>query len=122
MISARSTDLAIKEEYITKYITKVQGVILINIFTDNTFGGIKPSCTNDIIGATAGANGSTTYTISLTVLLVLQMSLVVRKPVFVYAKTKTKISCAVTAADQRLCFRYTDSAILLLTKSEISSL
>ena len=26
------------------------------------------------------------------------------------------------AADQRLCFRYTDSAIPLLTKSEISSL
>ena len=41
-----------------------------------------------------------------------------RKPFFAYAKTKTQIS----EADQRLCFRYTDSAIPLLSKSEISSL
>ena len=44
-----------------------------------------------------------------------------RKPAFcIYAKTKTHISFAVT--DQRLCFRYTDSTIPLLPKSEISSL
>ena len=43
-------------------------------------------------------------------------------------KTKTQISCAVTAqlisncaADQCLCFRYMDSTIPLLSKSEISS-
>ena len=37
---------------------------------------------------------------------------------FAYAKTKTQIS----EADQRLCFRYTDSTIPLVSKSEISSL
>ena len=38
-------------------------------------------------------------------------------------KPKAQISCAVTrTADQRLCFRYTDSTIPLLPKSEISSL
>ena len=60
------------------------------------------------------------------------MSLVVRKPVFfAYAKTKALISFAVTEnkgadqlrgnreADQRLCFRYTDNTIPLLSKSEI---
>ena len=63
---------------------------------------------------------------------------------FAFAKTKTQISCAVTAqlisafvfaknkdadqlrsncaADQRLCFHYTDSTIPLLPKSEISNL
>ena len=54
-----------------------------------------------------------------------QMSRVVRKPFFffAYAKTKMQISFAVTReADQRLCFRYTDSTIPLLSKSEISSL
>ena len=56
-----------------------------------------------------------------------------RKHNFAYAKTKTQISFAVTAklisafrgnreADQRLCFRYTNSTIPLLSKSEISSL
>ena len=42
---------------------------------------------------------------------------------FAYAKTKTQISCAATrTADQRLCFRYTNSTFPLLIKSEISSL
>ena len=52
------------------------------------------------------------------------MSLIVRKQFFAYAKTKTQISCAITAqlADKRLSFRYTDSAIPILAKSEISSL
>ena len=39
---------------------------------------------------------------------------------FAYAKTKAQISCAVTV--QRLCFRYIDSSILLLSKSKISCL
>ena len=39
---------------------------------------------------------------------------------FAFTKTKTEISFAVT--DQRLCFRYTDSTIPLLPKTEISSL
>ena len=43
-----------------------------------------------------------------------------KKPAFAYAKTKTQISCAVTA-DQHLCFRYPDSKILQLPKYEISS-
>ena len=37
------------------------------------------------------------------------------------AKTKAQISCT-CAADQRLCFRYTDGTIPLLSKSKISSL
>ena len=51
-----------------------------------------------------------------------------RKPSFAYARTKTQISFAVTQlsgnreADQRLCFRFIDSPIPLLPKSEISSL
>ena len=36
-----------------------------------------------------------------------------------YAKTKTQINYR--EADQRLCFRYTDSTLSLLFKSEISS-
>ena len=57
------------------------------------------------------------------------------KTVFAYAKTKALISFAVTCenkdadqlrgnreADQRLCFRNTDSRFPLLPKSEISSL
>ena len=47
------------------------------------------------------------------------LSLAMRNPAFSYAKTKTQINCA---ADQRLCFRYTDSTIPLIPKSVISSL
>ena len=43
-----------------------------------------------------------------------KMSLVVRKPAFCICKNKD--------ADQRLCFRYTDSTIPLLPKTDISSL
>ena len=42
--------------------------------------------------------------------------------IFAYAKTKTQISFGNREADQRLCFRYTNSTIPLLPKSEISSL
>ena len=51
------------------------------------------------------------------------MSLVMRKPVFCICENKDpdrlRGNCE---ADQRLCFRYTDSTIPLLPKSEISSL
>ena len=51
-----------------------------------------------------------------------EMSLVVRKPAFCICENKDadqlRSNCA---ADQRLCFRYIDSTILLLPKSEILS-
>ena len=51
------------------------------------------------------------------------LSLVMRKPPFCKCENKDadqlRSNCA---ADQRLCFRYTDSTIPLLPKSEISSL
>ena len=54
---------------------------------------------------------------------VLNMSLVMRKPAFCICENKDadqlRSNCA---ADQRLCFRYTDSTIPLLPKSENSSL
>ena len=42
-----------------------------------------------------------------------------RKPAFYLCENKDTDHCA---ADQRLCFRYTDSTIPLLPKSEISCL
>ena len=47
----------------------------------------------------------------------IQMSRVMRKPAFAYAKTKTQIS----TADQRLCFRNTESLFFLNTKCQASS-
>ena len=51
------------------------------------------------------------------------LSLVVRKPAFSICENKDpdqlRSNCA---ADQRLCFRYTDSTIPFLPKSEMSSL
>ena len=51
------------------------------------------------------------------------MSLVVRKPAFCICENKDadqlRSNCAV---DQRLCFRYMDSIIPLLSKSDIPSL
>ena len=46
------------------------------------------------------------------------------KPAFCICENKTQISFAVLnrEADQRLCFRYMDSTIPLLSKSDISSL
>ena len=44
-----------------------------------------------------------------------------KKFIFAYAKTKTQISCAVTAADLRICFRHIDSTISLLLKCQASS-
>ena len=46
-----------------------------------------------------------------------------RKPTFCICENKdADLLCGNREADQRLCFRYTDSAIPLLSKSEISSL
>ena len=54
--------------------------------------------------------------------LMQHMSFVVRKPAFCICKNKDADQLhSNCAADQRLCFCYTDSTILLLPKSEISS-
>ena len=55
--------------------------------------------------------------------LKVSMSHVMRKPAFYICKNKgaDQLRCNCTA-DQRLCFRYIDSAIPLLLKSETSSL
>ena len=51
------------------------------------------------------------------------LSLVVRKPAFCICKNKDADQLRGNReADQRLCFRYTDSTIPLLSKSEISRL
>ena len=51
------------------------------------------------------------------------MSLVVRKPAFCICENKDADQLrGKREADQRLCFRYTDSTISLLPKYEISSL
>ena len=56
-------------------------------------------------------------------LLTDEMSLVVRKPVFCICENKDADQLRGNReADQRLYFRYTDSTIPLLPKSEISSL
>ena len=57
------------------------------------------------------------------VILINKMSLVLRKPVFCICENKDVDQLrGDREADQRLCFRYTDSTIPLLSKSEISSL
>ena len=58
------------------------------------------------------------------ILLVLQyLSRVMRKPTFCICENKDADQLhGKREADQRLCFRYTDSTIHLLSKSEISSL
>ena len=58
-----------------------------------------------------------------TFTLDLAHGLVVRKPVFCICENKDADQLRGNReADQRLCFRYTDSTIPLLPKSEISSL
>ena len=55
--------------------------------------------------------------------MVSYMSLVMRKPAFCICENKDADQLRGNReADQRLCFRYTDSTISLLSKSEISSL
>ena len=57
------------------------------------------------------------------VLLHLKMSCVMRKPTFcIFANKDADQLRGNPEADQRLCFRYMDSTIPLLPKSEISSL
>ena len=52
-----------------------------------------------------------------------EMSLVMRKPAFCISENKDADQLrGYRDADQRLCFRYTDSTIHLLPKSGISSL
>ena len=52
-----------------------------------------------------------------------KLSRVVRKPAFCICENiDVDQLCGNRTADQRLCFRYTDSTIPLLSKSEISSL
>ena len=52
-----------------------------------------------------------------------KMSLVVRKPAFCICKNKDADQLRGNReVDQRLCFRYTESTIPLLSKSKISSL
>ena len=51
------------------------------------------------------------------------MSCIMRKPTFCICENKDADQlCGNCKADQRLCFRYIDSTILLLSKSEILSL
>ena len=53
----------------------------------------------------------------------LNMRLVMRKPAFCICESKDADQLRGNReADQRLCFRYTDSTIPLFSKSEISSL
>ena len=55
--------------------------------------------------------------------MLIQMSLVVRKPVFCICENKDADQLRGNReADQRLCFRSTDSTIPLLAKSQFSSL
>ena len=60
---------------------------------------------------------------NLTLQLKEKVSLVMRKPDFCICENKDADQLRGNReADQRLCFRYTDITILLLSKSEISSL
>ena len=70
------------------------------------------SSSNDLMDHTGKDVGITLY----------HMSLVVRKPAFCLCENKDADQLRGNReADQRLCFRYTDSTIPLLPKDEISS-
>ena len=61
--------------------------------------------------------------ITLIYILRLYISLVMRKPVFGICENKDADQlCGNRTADRRLCFRYTDGTIPLLSKSDTSSL
>ena len=63
------------------------------------------------------------YCLNICVLQAYQMSLVMRNPVICICENKGADQLRGSReADQRLCFRYTDSTIPLLLKSEISCL
>ena len=58
----------------------------------------------------------------LVIMLRYEMSLVMRNPDFCICENKDADQLhGNREADQRLCFRYTDNTIPILTKSEISS-
>ena len=58
----------------------------------------------------------------LVIMLRYEMSLVMRNSDFCICENKDADQLRGNReADQRLCFRYTDNTILILTKSEISS-
>ena len=61
--------------------------------------------------------------VSMNFLVLAYMSLVIRKPAFCICENKDEDQLhGDREADQRLCFRYTDSTIPLLPKCIISSL
>ena len=63
------------------------------------------------------------YYLSYGLLFKFKMSRVMGKPTFCICENKDADQLhGNSEADQRLCFRYTDSTIPLLSKSEISSL
>ena len=69
------------------------------------------------------AEFSDTQFIAVIILIFKQISLVMRKPAFCICENKEADQLRGNReADQRLCFRYTDSTIPLLPKFEISSL
>ena len=80
----------------------------------------------------ASVNGYAHYNLSLVIILqftfsfqaaLQQMSLCVRKPTICLCENKDADQLRGNhEADQRLCFRYTDSTVPLLLKSKISSL
>ena len=83
---------------------------------DTAAGGIR---------ATQGTFSSFFYDFAICVhsccKCVLYMSLVMRKPDFCICENKDADQlCVNRTTDQRLCFRYMDSAIPLLSKSEVS--
>ena len=73
------------------------------------------------VRSSVGANGGNR--LSSVDIIQNQMSRVVRKPAFCLCENKDADQLRGNReVDQRLCFRYTDSAIPLLPKYEISSL
>ena len=85
-------------------------VFLIKHFTSLNFPSIN------LVRALIGKHGSFPF-------LIKQLSRVVRKPAFCICENKDADQLRGNRqADQRLCFRYMDSRIPLLPKSEISSL
>ena len=68
-------------------------------------------------------NSLESYVVVQPLEFAMKMSLVMRKPAFCICENKDADQLRGNReADQRLCFRYTDSTIPLLPKSEIASL
>ena len=89
------------------------------LYTEPTFG-LK---INNERKLSLGSNGQDLVQSELNLCSRNHMSRVVRKPVFCVCESKDADQLRGNReADQRLCFRYTDSAIPRLPKSEISGL